>query len=167
MIEHTFKEVLMSRMFASFALALGCAVALHAQETTTTTKTEVKGNDAKTVTYSGCMQTGTEPRSFVLAKVVPVSRTTTTEVGTAGTTTTTTTNYVLVPGEKVEFQQHVGHKVEVTGVMIPAGESKTETKTKIEREDAPDTTIKEKVKTDSAMPQFRVISIKTLADKCS
>ena len=71
----------MSRMFASFAIALGCAVALHAQDTTTTTKTEVKGNDVKTVTYSGCMQTGTEPRSFVLAKVVPVGRTSTTESG--------------------------------------------------------------------------------------
>src|SRR5258706_12331303 len=100
----------MSRMFASFALALGCAVALHAQESTTTTKTEVKGNDAKTVTYSGCMQTGTEPRSFVLAKVVPVGRTTTTEVGT--TRTRTTTNYALVLGEKAEFHQHVGHNVD-------------------------------------------------------
>ena len=96
---------------------------------------------------------------------MPVGRTTTTEVGTAGTTTTT--RYILVPGEKVEFQPLVGHKVEVTGVMIPAGQSKTETKTKIEREDAPDTTIKETVKSDSTMPQFRVISIKNLAENCS
>ena len=158
----------MSRMFASFAVALGCAVALHAQDTTTTTtKTEVKGNDAKTVTYSGCMQSGTEPRSFVLAKVMPVGRTTTTEVGTTGTTTTTTTTYALVPAEKVVLQQHVNHKVEVTGVMIPAGDSKTETTTKIEREGAPDTTIKEKTKTENAMPQFRVISVKAVADNCS
>ena len=164
MIEHTFKEVLMSRMFASFAIALVCVVTLHAQETTTTTKTEVKGKDAKIVTYAGCLQTGAEPRSFVLAKVMPVDRTTTTEVGTSGTTTT---SYVLVPGENVELQQHVGHKVEVTGVMIPAGESKTETKTKIERENPPDTTIKERVKTDDAMPQFRVISIKSVTENCS
>jgi len=157
----------MSRMFASFAIALGCAVALHAQDTTTTTKTEVKGNDAKTVTYSGCMQTGTEPRSFVLAKVVPVGRTSTTEVGTSGATTTTSTTYALVPAEKVELQTHVNHKVEVTGVMIPAGDSKIETKTKTEREGAPDTTTKETVKSDNAMPQFRVISIKNVADTCS
>src|SRR4029078_10011774 len=121
MIELDKRRIPMSRMFASFAIALGCAVALHAQGTTTTTTTEVKGNDAKTVTYSGCMQTGTEPRSFVLAKVVPVGKTT--EVGTSGTTTTSTT-YMLVPAEKVELQQHVNHKVEVTGVMIPAGDSK-------------------------------------------
>ena len=157
----------MSRMFASFAVALGCAVALHAQDTTTTTKTEVKANDAKTITYSGCVQAGTEPRSFILAKVMPVGKTTTTEVGTSGTTTTTTTTYALMPAEKVELQQHVNHKVEVTGVMIPAGDSKTETTTKTEREGAPDTTVKEKTKTENAMPQFRVISVKSVADNCS
>src|SRR5436189_5316664 len=102
----------MSRMFTSFAVALGCAVALHAQDTTTT-RTEVKGNETKTVTYSGCVQTGTAPRSFVLAKVVPVGRTSSTEVGTTGATTTTTTTYMLVPAEKVELQQHINHKVEV------------------------------------------------------
>jgi co-chaperonin GroES (HSP10) len=157
----------MSRWIASLTTALACAAALHAQETTTRTKVEVKGDEAKTVTYSGCLQTSPETRSFILAKVVPVGRTTTTEVGTAGTTTTTTTTYALVPGEKVEFQQHVGHKVEVTGMMVPAGDSKTETKTKIEREDAPDITIKEKTKSDDAMAQFRVISIKQLAESCS
>ena len=157
----------MSRWIASFAVALGCAVALHAQDTTTTTKTEVKTDTAKTVTYSGCMQSGTEARSFVLAKVAPVGRTTTTEVGTTGTTTTTTTTYALVPGEKVELQPHVGHKVEVTGMMIPAGDIKTETSTKIERENAPDTTIKEKSKTENAMPQFRVLSVKEVAANCS
>ena len=159
----------MSRTFTSFAIALSCAVALQAQEkTTTTTKTEVRGKDAKTVKYTGCMQTGTEPRSFMLAKVVPVGRTTTTEVGTSGaSTTTTTTTYALVPGGKVEFQQYVGRKVEVTGMMIPAGDSKTETKTKIERKGAPDTTIQEKTKTDDATPQFRVISVKNLGESCS
>jgi len=166
-IELESRRIPMSRMLASFVVALGCAVALHAQDTTTTTKTEVKGGDAKTVTYSGCMQSGTEARSFVLAKAVPVGRTTTTEVGTSGTTTTTTTTYALVPAEKVELQPNVNHKVEVTGVMIPAGDSKVETTTKVEREGAPDTTTKETVKSENAMPQFRVISSKSLADTCS
>ena len=140
----------MSRGMTSFAIALGCAVALNAQDAT---KPEVKSNVAKTVSYSGCVQTGTEAHSFVLAKVVPVGLTTTTAVGTAGTTTTTT--YALVPVEKIEFQPHVGHKVEVTGIVIPAGDTKTETTSKTERPD------------DNAMPQFRVISIKQVADNCS
>src|SRR5260221_8559097 len=115
------------RFVASLTVAVGCAlaIAVHAQDRTTTTKTEVKG-DAKTITYSGCVRTGTEAQSFILDKIVPVGQTT--EVGTSGSVTTTTT-YLLVPGEKIAFQQYVGHKVEVTGMMMPAGDSKTETRT--------------------------------------
>jgi len=149
-------------------MAVACAVALHAQDTktTTTTKVDSEKGDAKTVTYSGCVQSGAEAKSFVLAKAMPVGKTTTTEVGTSGTTTTTTTTYMLVPGEQIELQPQVGHQVEITGVMIPAGDSKVDTKTKVEREGAPDSTTKETVKSDNAMPQFRVTSVKEVAASC-
>jgi hypothetical protein len=52
-------------------------------------------------------------------------------------------------------------------MMIPAGEVKTQTKAKIERENAPDIKVKEKVKSESDMPQFRVISVKHLAETCT
>ena len=158
----------MMRSIAALAVALGCScvIGVSAQDTKTTTTTKTEGPKAETVTYTGCMQTGTETRSIVLAKVQPVSRTTETAVGTGGVTTTTTTTYALVLGEKVEFQTHVGHKVEVTGTMIPAGESKTTTETKVEREDAPDTKAKETVKTNTPLPQFRVMSIKDTNESC-
>ena len=157
----------MKRMFAAaivFAFA-GSAALLNAQDTKTTTVTKVDGNAPQTVTYTGCVQTGTETKSFILSKVVPMSRSETT-VGTSGTTTTTTTTYALVPDQKIELQTHVGHKVEVTGMLIPAGDSKTTTTTKVDRDDAPDTKTKETVKSDNAMPQFKVISVKNLADRC-
>jgi hypothetical protein len=159
----------MTRSIAALAVALGCAcvIGVSAQDTKTTTTTKTEGGKAVSVTYTGCMQTGTETKSVVLAKVQPVSSTTETAVGTGGvTTTTTTTTYALVPAEKVEFQTHIGHKVEVTGMMIPAGESKTTTETKVEREDAPDTKSKETVKTNTPLPQFRVSSIKDLNESC-
>ena len=56
----------------------------------------------------------------MLDKVVPVTRTTTTETPTSSTTTSST-SYVLVPGETVQVQEHVGKKVEVTGMLIPGG----------------------------------------------
>ena len=37
------------------------------------------------------------------------------------------------------MQEHVGHKVEVTGMLIPGGNTRTETTTRTDREDAPDT----------------------------
>ena len=158
----------MRRTIVTFGVAMACAVALHAQDTktTTTTKVDSEKGDAKTMTYSGCVQSGAEAKSFILAKAMPVGKTTTTEVGTSGTTTTTTTSYMLVPDEKIELQPQVGHQVEITGVMIPAGDSKVETKTKVEREGAPDTTTKETVKSDNAMAQFKVVSVKQLAATC-
>ena len=113
------------------------------------------------MTFSGCVQTGTETRTYILQNVVPI-RTTTEAIGTGGTMTTT--SYTLVP-EKVELQEHVGHKVKVTGVIIPAGkgDAKIETKTKTGGTE-------EKTKTEidkGPVPQLRVISVKTLADRCS
>lgn len=157
------------RFFGALTVAVGCAlaIALNAQDSAVQSRTEVKGDSGKMITYSGCVKTGTETQSFVLDKVVPLGQTT--DVTTSGnvTTTTTRTSYLLIPGEKVTLQQFVGHKVEVTGMMIPAGESKTETRTKIERDNAPDVTIKEKSKSDTDLPQFRVTSVKHLADSCS
>ena len=155
----------MKRFLTATILALGCSVAvINAQDTKTTIETKVDGKKADTVTYTGCVQSGTETKTFILNRAVPMSRSTTV-VGTTGSTTTTTT-YSLVPDQQVELDTHVGHKVEVTGMMIPAGDSKVTTTTKIEREHAPDSKTVETVKRNNAYPQFRVLSVKNLAERC-
>jgi hypothetical protein len=154
----------MRRYISSFAFALGCmAIAAQAQETTVKKETRSSGGQVQTVSYTGCVQTGTQAKTYILNKVVPVSRTTTEEFGGK---TTTTTAYALVPAESIQVQQHVGHKVEVTGTLIPAGEVKTETRTRIEREDGDDTKTRERTESNNPYPQFRVTSIKTLSDTC-
>jgi hypothetical protein len=145
-------------------LALGLVV--NAQDTKIESKTKTSGAQPQTVSYTGCVGAGTETRTYVLSKAVPVTRTTET-VGTAGSTTVTETSYVLVPGQTVQVQEHVGHKVEVTGTLVPAGDSKTQSKTTIEREDAEDTKLKSKTKTDNAMPRFSVTSMKDLGERCN
>jgi hypothetical protein len=157
----------MRRFITSFAFAIACiGIAASAQETTTKTETKSSGGQPKVVTYTGCVQTGTQAKTYVLDKVVPVTKTTTTDTPTSSTTTQST-SYVLVPGgDSVTVQEHVGHKVEVTGMLIPGGDTKTETTTRIEREDAPDTEKSERVETRNAMPQFRVTSIKQLSERC-
>lgn len=154
----------MKRFFASFATALGCAaVVVSAQESRTKTETETRrsGGPTQVVTYTGCVQAGTEAKTYRLDKVVPVTKTTTTETPTSSTTTSST-SFVLVPGETVQVQESVGKKVEVTGTLIPAGDVRTETRTRTEREDAPDTKSRERVETRNAPAQFRVTSIKTI-----
>jgi hypothetical protein len=149
------------RFVSSFAVALACAtIAVHAQDTKV--KTKVDADKTKMVTYTGCLGAGTEARTYVLDKVVPVTTTRTTEVaGTGGTITSSSTSYILVPDQKVVLQQHVGHKVEVTGMLM---EGDSTSKTKIEREGAPDTKIKTKV--DNDKPRFHVMSVKELAEPC-
>src|SRR5262245_38567166 len=90
------------QVFAASLAACALAVGVSAQDTKTRTTTETKGGEVKTVTYTGCVGAGTETRTYVLDKVVPVSRTTTESVGTAGSSSTVETRYMLVPGEKVE-----------------------------------------------------------------
>lgn len=153
----------MRRFITSFAFALGCtAVALNAQETRTKTETRSSGGQPQTVTYSGCVQTGTQAKTYVLDKVVPVTKTTTTETPTSSTTTSST-SYVLVPGgDSVTVQEHVGQKVEVTGMLIPGGNTRSETTTRTDREDAPDSKTRTRVENKNAMPEFRVTSIKPI-----
>jgi hypothetical protein len=157
----------MTRVTSFVAFAFGCAaLTAYAQDTTTTVKSETKssGGEVKTVTYTGCVHEGEQAATYVLDKVVPVGRTTTTDATGA---TSTTTTYMLVPGERVDMKTQVGHKVEVTGMLIPAGKVTSETKTTVDREDAKDTKSSEKVSTKNPSPQFRVTSIKSLAESCN
>jgi hypothetical protein len=152
----------MKRFITSFAFALGCtAIALNAQETKTRTEVKSSGGDPQTVTYTGCVAAGTQEKTYVLDKVVPVTKTTTTETPTSSTTVQST-SYMLVPGEKVTVQEHVGHKVEVTGMLIPGGNTRTETTTRTEREDAPDSKTRTRTETKNALPEFRVTAIKNI-----
>src|SRR5688572_19646056 len=152
----------MKRFITSFAFALGCtALVANAQETRTKTEVKSSGGEAQVVTYTGCVAAGTEAKTYRLDKVVPVTKTTTTETPTSSTTTSTT-SFVLVPGETVQVQETVGKKVEVTGTLIPAGNIRTETTTRTEREDAPDSKTRERVESRNAPAQFKVTSIKTI-----
>jgi hypothetical protein len=146
----------MKSVTVAFGATLLAATLLHAQDVKSTTTTKV--NDGKTLVYTGCVQTGTETSSFILQNAVPLK-----ESSSSGTT------YLIVPGPKVDLQQSVGKKVQVTAVLIPAGDDKTtiQTKTKTEVHGQPDQSVETKEKVpQSDMPQLRVVSMKRLADSC-
>ena len=148
------------KRLTTFVLALGCASLVHAQSDKV--KTTVKTDDAHLVTYTGCVQSSTQPRSYVLEHVAPVSKSTT--VNSDGSSTTTTT-YALVSDPSVQLENQVGHKVEVQGALIPAGHGDAEIKTRTEVNGK-----EEKTKTEidkRAYPQLRVVSVKPLGESCS
>jgi len=157
----------MSAAAAGFALMLGLQAAAQQQPPTSAAappedQTKIKAEHAQTTTFTGCLQTGTEAKTYILEKAVPTK--TTEIVGTSGETATVT-KYELIPTEQVEMNEHVGHKVEVTGVLVPPGkgEAKIKTESKLPGQEEKTEAKIEK----GAVPQFRVISIKKLADSCS
>lgn len=154
------------KRFSNMTLALACVALLapvaYAQSHETETKTKVKTDHASVVTYTGCIATGGQTRSYVLQNVVPAERTTT---RSADGTTTTTTTYALVPESTVQLEPQIGHKVEVQGVLVEAGhgDAKVTTKTEVNGKD-------EKSKTEierGAYPQLRVMSVKPLGESCA
>jgi hypothetical protein len=150
----------------TLALALGCAALLvphvNAQSNETETKTKVKTDHASVVTYTGCIATGGQARSYVLQNVVPIERTTT---RSADGSTSTTTTYSLIPETSVQLEPQVGHKVQVEGVLVTPGHGDAEVKTKTEVNGK-----EQKTKTEierGPYPQLRVTSIKPLGESCA
>jgi hypothetical protein len=156
--------LVMSATAAGFSLMLGLHAAAQQPPASTSAseQTKVQAEHAQPMTFTGCLQTGTEAKSYILDKV---AQTKTTEVvGTSGETATVT-KYDLIPSEQVQLEEHVGHKVEVTGVLVPAGKGDAKIKTESK---LPGQEEKTEAKIEKgATPQFRVISIKQLADSCS
>jgi hypothetical protein len=142
-------EVLMTRPFTTLAVALACACTLGLRaDAQSTSRTKVEAEHGKTVTYTGCVQSGSEADSYILANVIPTSD----------------SSYLLVPEKTVMLHEHLGQRVQVTGVMIEAGhgDAKIETRTK---ENGSVTKTKEEVKR-GPFPQFRVVSVKPLGQAC-
>jgi len=151
----------MKRLAMTFVLTLGCAGLVYAQSDKV--KTKVKADDVgKVVTYSGCVQS-TPSRSYVLEHVAPVSRETT--VNADGSSSTTTT-FALVPDSSVQLESQVGHRVEVTGVRVPAGHGDIDVKTKTEVNGHDTERTKTEIKKGD-YPQFRVMSVKASGESCS
>ena len=82
---------------------------------------------------------------------------------TSGVTTTTT--YALVPESKVVLEKEVGHKVEVSGVLAPAGKGDTKFKSRTKTGGTEEKTKGEVER--GPLPQLKVLSIRQLAERCN
>ena len=163
----------MKRWIPTCAIAAALAAGVHAQDSTSTTRTQVKADDAKAITATGCLVSGLAPGSFALRGAVTARGeevTTTTRTKTdvdrdesrvrSETRTTadgdhnrvgtgTVVLYDLAPRAGIDLATHVGQQVQLTAIMLDRGKGDADVKikqdTKVERDGAPDT----KAKTES------------------
>lgn len=123
------------------AIAFGLAVSLFAQTPPASQSSSSYAN-AKTITVTGCVEraeqsatgtagttgiagsTGVEEPKFVLTNVTP-SASETSASGTAGTSGTSEAGRASIASkyrldaDDAKLQDHVGHKVEITGTVAP------------------------------------------------
>ena len=148
----------MMRFILGITLAAFVGATASAQ-VQTKTQTKVKVKDGKDVELTGCVETTSGPASYMLTNAL-----------TDGKNGTATHNYFLV-GDTGDLKNHVGHMMQIKGKVSDRGDAKltVETKTKVEREHAPDSNSKGKteVKGDSNLPFLAVSSVKMLRASCN
>ena len=186
----------MKRLIPVCALAAMFAATAHAQDSTTTTRTQVKADDAKAVTATGCLVPGATAGSFALRGAITArgeevsSKTQTkTEVDRDESRVRTETRtrprgsrsrgrgsvlfYNLSPRSGVDLAAHVGHQVQLTAIVLDRGKGDADVKvkeeTKVERENGRDgeSRTESKITVDRGDgPRLNVISVKPLGQNC-
>jgi hypothetical protein len=182
-------------------LAAVTAVALsgvaNAQDSTVKSRTNIKADDARVMSMTGCLRQEVATGVYTLDGTVAASgkdietnskvktdvdkdKTTVrgkTEtksdhgaVATAGSTST----FLLVPSNNVDLASHVGERVQISAIMVNPGHGdadvKIEDKTKVETEHAPDAKSQSKTKLElprSPAGQYTVMSITPTGSRCA
>jgi hypothetical protein len=136
---------------------------------------QMPSKSGQTVTITGCVREGDTPNTFLLANVDPKALSAQPGAGATGTagtpppagaaaTAAAMTSVLLISTADIDLTKHVGHKVEVSGVIAPAkpeaGTAGTPTT---------DTTAREAEKDKSKAPAHKltVRSVKHISETCS
>jgi hypothetical protein len=142
----------------AIGLAAMCTAGLAAQtqetQTTTKTRTEIKGG--KNVTVIGCVERRSDG-GFILTEVSDNRR-------------LEHSRYALVSDK--DLSRHVGERVEIKGKAVVNGDGKVsvESKTRTEVQDGKDQETKSRIEATSGefdLPSLGVRSLKTLSSSCN
>ena len=185
----------MRRILSACALAAAMSVVASAQDSTVRSRTEIKTDDAKVFSMTGCLQrdaagnftlhgTAVRSREGITTETKVETETdrderkvTTTErtkaedgrVGTAGTLTT----FMLTPREGVVLNQYVGQQVQLSAIMIDPDEKdaevKIEDKVRVDpdRGDASSKRTKTEVEIErGAADHYPVMTVKPMGGAC-
>jgi hypothetical protein len=115
----------MKRVLIATCVGLAFAVSLAAQAPAGQEKPQPPAGQSaaadKGITLKGCLRAGDAADSFVLANAAPASAT----AGTSGTPAAAPAKTVRLTGSPAgtNLKDHVGHTVEITGMMAPAKSS--------------------------------------------
>jgi hypothetical protein len=133
----------MNRILAATSSLMACAFLVSAAAQTPPPATEksqpqAQRAEGKAVTLTGCLATGDQPNTFELTNIGVAEKTATRPgemVGTTGVKAGEALQLIGIDAEKLKA--HVGHTIEVTGMLVPRKEGQAATPATPERPAAP------------------------------
>ncbi|HET9193818.1 MAG TPA: hypothetical protein VFO21_13130 [Vicinamibacterales bacterium] len=185
----------MRRILSAGAFAMAMSIAASAQDSTIRSRTDIKTDDAKVFSMTGCLQrdaagnfslhgTAVKSREGITTetkvetetdrdeqKVTTTTRTRAEDgrVGTAGTLTT----FMLTPRDGVALNQYVGQQVQLSAIMIDPDEKdaevKIEDKVRVDPEHADSSTRRTKTEVEierGAAGHYTVMTVKPMGGAC-
>lgn len=178
-------------------VALALPMAAGAQDSKTKSRTNIKADDARVMSMTGCLrqevasgvytldgaiaaagkevQTDSKIETDVDKDETKVTGKTETKAkdGSVATTGTSST-FLLVPGNNVDLASHVGERVQLTAIMVERGHGDADVTikdtTKVDPEHGKDTTSTSKTKLElpkSPTGQYTVMSVTSTGMRCS
>ena len=185
----------MRRILSAGAFAMAMSIAASAQDSTIRSRTDIKTDDAKVFSMTGCLQrdaagnfslhgTAVKSREGITTetkvqtetdrdeqKVTTTTRTKAEDgrVGTAGTLTT----YILTPRDGVALNQYVGQQVQLSAIMVDPDEKDAEVeiedKVRVDPEHADSSTRRTKTEVEierGAAGHYTVMTVKPMGEVC-
>lgn len=178
-------------------VALALPLAAGAQDSKTKSRTNIKADDARVTSMTGCLRQEVATGVYTLdgaivasgkeletnAKIkTDVDKDKTKVTGETATkakdgavaTTGASSSFLLVPGNNVDLSSHVGEQVQISAIMVERGHGdadvKIKDKTKVDPEHGKDTTATTTTKLElpkSPAGQYTVMSVTSTGMRCA
>ena len=186
------------RLAIPLAIVVGAlSITLSAQDSTVKSRTNIKADDARVTSMTGCLRQQVATGVYTLDGTIAssgkeletntkiktdVDRDKTTVRGKTETkandgavaTRGTASTFVLVPGNNVDLASHVGERVQISAITVEQGHGdadvKIKDKTKVDPENSPDTKSRSTTKLElprSPAGQYTVMSITPTGSRCA
>jgi len=177
-------------------LAMALPLAAGAQDTTVKSRTNIKADDARVTSMTGCLrqelgtglytldgtvaasgkeiQTNSKVKTDVDKDKTTVRGKTETKANNGAVATAGSSTFLLVPANNVDLASHVGEQVQITAIMVDRGHGDADVtikdKTKVDPEHGQDTKANSKTKLElprSSAGQYTVMSVTPTGRPCA
>jgi hypothetical protein len=159
----------MKRNILATCFTLVCGIALLSAQTPQTGSEQAgstQGKDKGKITVTGCLKAGTEANTFVLNNISTSGSATAGSTGSERNPTEMARadmSYILTADRDVKLSDHVGHRIEVTGMLDDKGKGHSSTSA---TSSSTSTSTQSSASDMSKQQRLKVSSVRMISQSC-